>query len=278
MPLTKLLDLAFEIDGDTINLEQDAGAGEVHYVTLHSLHLRMLAEQAGLLPARDGNCHSDSMANAWQAQATRLARQLRRLSERIDKQHTQLLYIAEKGRECVDEECAYAEASYELAKEFVGDLDALPEVPAVVTVTTAANDSQCARLLGIVDFADRLRRDHGDTMRGDAAMLWNTLDLVIGNVREAIADAPENRKLFPVFVEKVEPGSSFPVGGAVDASGTGQALPEAAQPEDVGNVEGNAPVTVIPLPSDASDNHATPRNAEKRHGTPQAQMKLEGGQ
>lgn len=49
MPLTNIPDLAFEIDGDLIRLRQDAGCGEEHIVDLHPLHLRHLAEQAGLL-------------------------------------------------------------------------------------------------------------------------------------------------------------------------------------------------------------------------------------
>jgi hypothetical protein len=47
--MTKIFDLNFEIDGDNIRLEQDAGIGEVHTVDLHLCQLRLLAERTGLL-------------------------------------------------------------------------------------------------------------------------------------------------------------------------------------------------------------------------------------
>lgn len=46
----KMYDLGIEfLDDGQINLEQDAGCGEVHRVTLHQVQLRLLAERAGLL-------------------------------------------------------------------------------------------------------------------------------------------------------------------------------------------------------------------------------------
>lgn len=184
MPLVKLADLAFEIDRDTITLEQDAGTGEVHYVTLHQLQLRMLAEQAGILPARDGKCHSEAMAHAWQAQATRLARQLRTLSERIDRQHTQLLWVAEKGRECVDEECAYAEATYELAQEFVADLPPTMQEPSD-TPAVAELDALRGRLRSTAAYFEQLLREHGEV--ADKAFVVDMLQLVLDLVREHLA-------------------------------------------------------------------------------------------
>lgn len=47
--MTKIDDLAFEIEGDKVTLEQDAGCGEVHMVTLHAIHLRHLAESMGMV-------------------------------------------------------------------------------------------------------------------------------------------------------------------------------------------------------------------------------------
>ena len=47
--MEKIYDIAYEIDGDTINLEQDIGHGEVHSVALHRIHLQLLAEKMGLL-------------------------------------------------------------------------------------------------------------------------------------------------------------------------------------------------------------------------------------
>lgn len=113
--LTKIFDIAYEIDGDMIDLEQDMGCGEVHRVTLHRIHLRHLVEQAGLEPASSA---TDARTIAG------LSRQVRLLADRIDKLDTMMLRIGEKGHECVDEECAYSAASVELAQEFV---DQLPE-------------------------------------------------------------------------------------------------------------------------------------------------------
>lgn len=50
MAMTKIYDLAFEIDGDQINLEQDAGCGEVYRITLHRMHLHHLVAQLMPLP------------------------------------------------------------------------------------------------------------------------------------------------------------------------------------------------------------------------------------
>jgi hypothetical protein len=124
--MTKIYDIAYEIDGDNIDLEQDVGCGEVHRITLHRIHLRLLAEQSGLCPS------SDVEANRMIA---RLSRQVRLLAERIDRLDTMLLRIGEKGHEDVSEECAYSGASAELANEFCSDL---PEIAAL-----AAESHQC---------------------------------------------------------------------------------------------------------------------------------------
>lgn len=49
MAMTKIFDVAYEIDGDEITVEQDAGCGEVHRVTLHRIHLDHFARQTWLL-------------------------------------------------------------------------------------------------------------------------------------------------------------------------------------------------------------------------------------
>lgn len=45
--MTQIPDIAFEIDGDLVRIEQSAGCGEVTSVDLHRLHLRHLAELMG---------------------------------------------------------------------------------------------------------------------------------------------------------------------------------------------------------------------------------------
>jgi hypothetical protein len=124
--MTKIYDLAYEINGDTINLEQDMGCGEVSRIDLHPVHLRVLAEAAGTLP--------NSNAEA-ELTIARLSRQLRVLAKRIDRLDTMFLAVAEKGHECVDEECAFSAASWELAEEFIADLQA----PAASPTHNAAN-------------------------------------------------------------------------------------------------------------------------------------------
>lgn len=49
--MTNIPELSFKIDGDLIRLEQNDGAGNIDAITLHRLHLRLLAEECGLLAA-----------------------------------------------------------------------------------------------------------------------------------------------------------------------------------------------------------------------------------
>jgi len=48
MPLTRITDLAYQIDGDLITLEQSTGYGEATMIELHRLHLQHLAEQLNI--------------------------------------------------------------------------------------------------------------------------------------------------------------------------------------------------------------------------------------
>lgn len=112
--LTKIYDLAYEISGDTINLEQDMGCGEVSRMDLHPIHLRLLAEEAGIL-APSSNIEADRTI-------ARLARQMRILFERIDQLDDWLNQAALRGHEDLDAETTYSFATWELAREFVEDL------------------------------------------------------------------------------------------------------------------------------------------------------------
>ena len=44
-------DLAYEVNGDTINLEQDSGCGEKVYVSLHRSQVALLAAEMGVVRA-----------------------------------------------------------------------------------------------------------------------------------------------------------------------------------------------------------------------------------
>lgn len=111
--MEKIYDLAYEIDGDTISVEQGGGFGEVDRVHLHRVHVELLAGELGLL-------HGEP--DAWR-KVRSLERRLRLLAERIDRLDTMLLHVAEKGREDVEAECAYSTATLDLADEFVAELD-----------------------------------------------------------------------------------------------------------------------------------------------------------
>lgn len=113
--LTKLWDLAFEIDGDDISLEQDMGCGEVAAISLHRVHLRHLAEEAGLISA---SAHADVDRTI-----ARLSRQLRCLRDRITQLDDWLHLAEQKGHEDLSLECTYSMATREMATEFCADLD-----------------------------------------------------------------------------------------------------------------------------------------------------------
>lgn len=49
--MTAIPDLAFEINGDLVNLEQDAGCGEKVYVSLHRSQVAFLAAELGIVRA-----------------------------------------------------------------------------------------------------------------------------------------------------------------------------------------------------------------------------------
>jgi hypothetical protein len=131
--MEKIYDLAFEIDGDSISLEQDAGCGEVDRVTLHAIHVRMLAEKTGLLPpAPPVNVDADRTI-------ARLQRQLLVLHSRIDHLDDMIRAAAAKGHEDLELESCYAYATWELAREFV---EGLTDADAPATADETPETSQ----------------------------------------------------------------------------------------------------------------------------------------
>ncbi|QJW84361.1 hypothetical protein HK414_12990 [Ramlibacter terrae] len=70
--MNKMEELAREVTGDSVMLEQGAGFGEVDRVSLHALQVRLLAAEMGLLEG-DGN--------AWR-RVDALERRLRVLTDR----------------------------------------------------------------------------------------------------------------------------------------------------------------------------------------------------
>lgn len=120
MAMTKIPELDYElIGGDTVRLEQGAAYGEAVIVDLHLIHVRLLAQEMGLLRG------SPDQAQRVQA----LERRLRVLRDRIDRLDDALLIAAEKGHEDLTEECAMSAAALDLADEFIADLaNAITEI------------------------------------------------------------------------------------------------------------------------------------------------------
>lgn len=78
MQMTRIDDLAFGIDGDYIDLEQDAGCGEMSMIRLHRIHLAHLAEVAGVVTT--DRCAEQSI-RTLQRRLLTLAREIHSLAE-----------------------------------------------------------------------------------------------------------------------------------------------------------------------------------------------------
>lgn len=96
-----------------IKLTQGIGSGDEDVLALHPVQVRLLAEHAGVLPVGDIEARRT---------IARLCRWVRILADRIDRLDDMMLAIGEKGHEDVDQECAFSEASLELANEFLAEL------------------------------------------------------------------------------------------------------------------------------------------------------------
>ncbi|WP_407280123.1 hypothetical protein U5817_06705 [Aromatoleum evansii] len=78
MPMTQIDGLAYELDGDFIDLEQDCGIGEVDRIRLHRIHLAHLAELAGPLSADQT---ADRTIRTLQRRLLTLAREIHDVAE-----------------------------------------------------------------------------------------------------------------------------------------------------------------------------------------------------
>lgn len=110
--MTKIYDLAYEINGDTINLEQDMGCGEISRIDLHPMHLRVLCTEAGLFRGD---------ADAWR-EVEKLARRIRVLADRIEHLGEYLSLYSDSDHADLSYEQTYANATLDIAEEFVADL------------------------------------------------------------------------------------------------------------------------------------------------------------
>ena len=115
--LTKIYDLAFEVEGENIQLEQDAGCGEVSRITLHRTQVALLAEQMGVVRA-------PLDVEAAQTIAT-LTRRLNVLRDRIDHMAHWLANHSDSRHADLTYEQTYATATADIANEFCHGLSAV---------------------------------------------------------------------------------------------------------------------------------------------------------
>jgi hypothetical protein len=137
MAMRKLYDLAYEIDGDNVTLEQDVGDGQVNAIYLQRLHLRHLAEELGLI----------ALAGAQrQREVTILQRRIHTLTDKLYD------LVNHSGRKDVRDRSSSGEyliadidSAFELAVEFATDLIGSPpacevqepeSIKSVASVTT----------------------------------------------------------------------------------------------------------------------------------------------
>lgn len=78
MQMTRIDDLSFGIDCDYIDLEQDAGCGEMSMIRLHRIHLAHLAELAGVITA---DRMAEQTIRTLQRRLRTLAREIHSLAE-----------------------------------------------------------------------------------------------------------------------------------------------------------------------------------------------------
>lgn len=126
MTMNKIPDIAFEFDGEFINLEQDIGSGEVDRIQLHRTHLAHIAGKLGI-PVLD-------------ASAERIRSRLQMVADRLYN-----LAVAEHYRSEIIERCGCGgefltelDVACDLAADFLNDLAPQVTTPAKPAGATAA--------------------------------------------------------------------------------------------------------------------------------------------
>ena len=103
---TKIQDLAYEMDGDTVRLEQRCNQGVVQ-IELHRIHITHLAKLAGVVQPPPTEA---------------LARRLLALRDRIDFLADWLANHSDHKHADLSYEMTYATATADIAEEFCADL------------------------------------------------------------------------------------------------------------------------------------------------------------
>jgi hypothetical protein len=109
---SSMYDLAWSVEGDSVEVEQGAGFGDVASVTIHKSQLRLLAAEMGLM-------HGD--LNAWQRVAT-LERRLCVLRDRIATLDGYLHEDLARDQADLPHLCTFSDGTFTLADEWCADL------------------------------------------------------------------------------------------------------------------------------------------------------------
>jgi hypothetical protein len=107
-----MYDMAWAVKGDSVDIEQGAGFGEVSTVTLHRCQVQLLASEMGLMQGD---------LNAWRRVEV-LERRLRTLHDRISRLDDMISAAAGKGREDLETESMFSITTWELASAFCDEL------------------------------------------------------------------------------------------------------------------------------------------------------------
>ena len=115
---TEIYGMTFEVNGDTLQLEQDAGCGDVDRMTLHRSQVALLAEQMGIVTA--------PVDQAAQHAIAMLTRRLNVLHHRIGHLAHWLMANSDSEHADLSYEQTYATATAEISEQFCFDLLAMP--------------------------------------------------------------------------------------------------------------------------------------------------------
>ena len=132
----KIYDLTVNIDPDgAVNLEQDAGCGEVERILLHPIHVRHLAEKVGLI--REPDTDDRPSYAELQREISRLQRALIHIRGKVVDLHGNLLLTSGMGHEEIGRELDATALIWDMLDFVCADF-AAPAVPDASSGTPGA--------------------------------------------------------------------------------------------------------------------------------------------
>ena len=129
------IELMDDSTGSLIILEQDSG-GNLDRIAIHPIHIRYMAEKFGIIPTSD--------PQAANIIAT-LQRRLLVLRDRIDELANYLCKHSDHKHADLSYEMTYANATADIASEFVAELDGVQPNTMAPTVTSPYSDDPVAQ-------------------------------------------------------------------------------------------------------------------------------------